>query len=128
MPTLKAAAASSLSLPVDNYIYSIAASTPGSFAAISSDDSLRIFDATHLDPVSVVSRKTHDGGVTCLQSYATGESQLLATGGREGTVKLWDIRAGNAVLEVKTGTLSHFYFHYTVVFVVGLLASWAIVP
>ena len=86
MHTLKATAASSLSLPAESYIYSIAASAPGSFAAISSDDSLRVFDATNLDRVSVISPKTHDAGVTSLRSYAAGESQLLATGGREGKV------------------------------------------
>ncbi|CAI7636561.1 unnamed protein product [Penicillium pancosmium] len=101
MPTLKAIAASTLSLPAENYIYSITASAPGSFAAISSDDSLRVFDAANIDHVSVVSHKTHDGGVTSLRSYPAGDSQLLATGGREGTVKLWDVRAGNAVLEME---------------------------
>jgi WD40 repeat protein len=103
MHTLKATAASSLSLPAENYIYTIARSAPGSFAAISSDDSLRVFDAATLDRVSVISNKTHDAGVTSLRSYAAGESQLLATGGREGKVKLWDVRAGNAVVEVETG-------------------------
>lgn len=103
MHTLKVTAASSLSLPAESYIYSIAASAAGSFAAISSDDSLRVFDATNLDRVSVISPKTHDAGVTSLRSYAAGESQLLATGGREGKVKLWDVRAGNAVVEVETG-------------------------
>lgn len=103
MHTLKATAASSLGLPAENYIYSIAASAPGTFAAISSDDSLRAFDAADLDRVSVISPKTHAKGVTSLRNYATGESQLLATGGREGTVKLWDVRAGNAVVEMETG-------------------------
>lgn len=103
MPTLKAIAASTLSLPAENYIYSITASAPGYFAAISSDDSLRVFDAANLDHVSVVSQKTHSGGVTSLRSYPTGDSHLLATGGREGTVKVWDVRAGNAVLEMEMG-------------------------
>lgn len=101
MPTLQATAASTLSLPADNYIYSIAASAQASFAAISSDDSLRVFDAASLDHVSVISHKTHTGGVTSLRSYPAGDSQLLATGGREGTVKLWDVRSGNAVLEME---------------------------
>ncbi|KAJ5167228.1 uncharacterized protein N7482_006009 [Penicillium canariense] len=102
MHTLTATAASSLSLPAENYIYTIAPSAPGRFAAISSDDSLRIFDAANLDRVSVISRKTHGAGVTSLRSYAAGESQLLATGGREGKVKLWDARAGTAVAEMET--------------------------
>lgn len=110
MHTLNAVAASSLGLPAENYIYSIAASAPGSFAAISSDDSLRVFDAANLDRVSVVSRTTHAGGVTSLRSYATGDSQLLATGGREGTVRVWDVRAGNAVVEMETGESNWSFF------------------
>ncbi|KAJ5758439.1 hypothetical protein N7520_005595 [Penicillium odoratum] len=102
MFTLKETASSSLSLPADNYIYSLVPSAAGTFAAISSDDSLRVFDAAYLDRVAVISQKSHDGGVTSLRTYAAGESQLLATGGREGKVKLWDVRAGNAVLEVET--------------------------
>ncbi|KAF7718180.1 Uncharacterized protein PECH_005641 [Penicillium ucsense] len=102
MHTLQATAASSLSLPAESYIYSIAKSAPGSFAAISSDDSLRVFDAANLDQVTVVSAKTHEAGVTSLRSYATGDSQLLVTGGREGKVKLWDVRAKKAIMEMET--------------------------
>lgn len=102
MFTLKETASSSLSLPADNYIYSLVPSAAGTFATISSDDSLRVFDAANLDRVAVVSPKAHDGGVTSLRSYAAGESQLLATGGREGRVKLWDVRAGKTVMEVET--------------------------
>jgi hypothetical protein len=105
MHTLKAVASSTLSLPADNYIYSIVASAPGTFAAISSDDSLRVFDAADLDRGSVVSRATHDGGVTSLRSFAMGEAHLLATGGRDGKVKIWDARAGNGspAVEMETG-------------------------
>lgn len=103
MYTLSETAASSLALPADNYIYSIAASAPGAFAAISSDDSLRVFDAANLDRgVSVIAGKTHDGGVTSLRSYATNESQLLVTGGREGKVKVWDVRSGSMAAEFQT--------------------------
>lgn len=102
MHTLQAVASSSLGLPADNYIYSIAASAPGCFAAISSDDSLRVFDAANLDRVSVISRKTHNV-VSSLRSWTAGDAQLLVTGGREGKVKVWDVRAGNAVVEMETG-------------------------
>lgn len=105
MHALAATAASSLGLPAENYIYSIVASAPGTFAAISSDDSLRVFDATSLDRVSVISRKTHSQGVTSLRNYTADDSQLLVTGGREGMVKLWDARAGNAVVEMETSEL-----------------------
>ncbi|GMF71195.1 unnamed protein product [Aspergillus oryzae] len=99
MHTLKATASSSLSLAQDNYIYSIASSSPGSFAAIASDDSLRVFDAASLSHVSVVAADAHKG-VTSLKSYDAGQ-QLLATGGRDGKVKLWDLRNGkrSAVLQ-----------------------------
>jgi WD40 repeat protein len=110
MNTLKAAGSSTLSLPEGSYIYSISASTPASFAAISSDDSLRIFDATSLKLLSVPAAKTHEGGVTCLKEYgiATGGGpQLLATAGRDGKVRLWDVRSGagngQAVVEMETG-------------------------
>lgn len=103
MHTLQATAASSLSLPADSYIYSIAASALGAFAAISSDDSLRVFDAADIDRVSVISPKTHDAGVTSLRSYSTSDPQLLVTGGREGKVKVWDVRSKAAVVEMETG-------------------------
>lgn len=105
MHTLKAVASSTLSLPADNYIYSIVPSAPGTFAAISSDDSLRVFDAADLDRGSVISNATHNGGVTALRSFTMGESHLLATGGRDGKVKVWDVRAGNGspVVEMETG-------------------------
>ncbi|EAU39322.1 conserved hypothetical protein [Aspergillus terreus NIH2624] len=103
MHTLQATASSSLSLAEGNYIYSIAPASPGSFAAISSDDSLRVFDAAGLARVSVVAADTHTG-VTSLRSYSV-DQQLLATGGRDGKVKLWDLRSGkknSAVMEVET--------------------------
>ncbi|KAF9884840.1 hypothetical protein FE257_001183 [Aspergillus nanangensis] len=106
MHTLKATASSSLSLAEGNYIYSIAAASVGSFAAISSDDSLRVFDAADLSHVSVVAAEAHRG-VTSLKSYDVGQ-QLVATGGRDGRVKLWDVRNGNnsAVMEVGTSKAS----------------------
>ncbi|KAA8651619.1 WD repeat protein [Aspergillus tanneri] len=103
MHTLKTTASSSLALAEGSYIYSIAASSPGSFAAISSDDSLRMFDAAGLNHVSVVAANTHEG-VTSLKSYDVGQ-QLLATGGRDGKVKLWDLRKGkNAAVVVAMET------------------------
>jgi WD40 repeat protein len=96
MHTLKPVASSTLSLPTDNYIYTLTPSAPGTFAAISSDDSLRVFD-TSLN-ASVISTTAHHG-VTSLRSF--GDS-LLVTGGRDGKVKVWDVRAGKAVAEMQT--------------------------
>ncbi|KUL90218.1 hypothetical protein ZTR_02118 [Talaromyces verruculosus] len=103
MHTLQATASSSLSLPPGTYIYAIAATSPSSsgtqsqhqFAAISSDDSLRLFDGHSLQPTAVVTAKSHDGGVTALKEY-TGNGAggfLLATAGRDGAVRLWDARS-----------------------------------
>ncbi|KKA24237.1 WD domain protein [Rasamsonia emersonii CBS 393.64] len=114
MHTLQAAASSSLNLPAGSYVYALAgspSSAGGSFAAISSDDSLRLFDGQSLKLVSVAAAKTHDqGGVTCLKEFRqgpTGTAQgLLATAGRDGAVRLWDVRAGHgsgkAAVEMRT--------------------------
>ncbi|KAL1962535.1 hypothetical protein VTN77DRAFT_9410 [Rasamsonia byssochlamydoides] len=114
MHTLQAAASSSLSLPAGSYVYALAASPSsesGAFAAISSDDSLRVFDGQTLKLLSLAAPKTHgQGGVTCLKEYrenSTGSAHgLLATAGRDGAVRLWDVRAGhgsgNAAVEMKT--------------------------
>ncbi|KAL2006552.1 hypothetical protein VTN00DRAFT_9220 [Thermoascus crustaceus] len=103
MHTLKATSSSSLSLPSGSYIYSICPASPGSFATISSDDSLRLLDASSLKLLNVA--KTHKG-VTCLREYGsaagTGQ-QLLATSGRDGKVRLWDARgSGSPALEMET--------------------------
>ncbi|KAL4950869.1 WD domain protein [Aspergillus filifer] len=102
MHTLRQTASTSLSLPEDNYIYSIVPTSRTEFAAISSDDSLRIFDANNLSHASLVANNTHDG-VTSLRTY-DASSQLVITGGRDGKVKLWDLRNGKnaAVIAVES--------------------------
>ncbi|KAJ0420482.1 WD40-repeat-containing domain protein [Aspergillus carlsbadensis] len=106
MYTLKEAASSSLSLAGDNYIYSIVPSSRTEFAAISSDDSLRIFDASKLSHAYVVANNAHDG-VTSLGTYDASK-QLVITGGRDGKMKLWDLRNGKntAVVAVETSNQS----------------------
>ncbi|PYH97274.1 WD40 repeat-like protein [Aspergillus ellipticus CBS 707.79] len=101
MHTLNATSSSSLSLAEGHYIYSLTPSSPTSFAAISSDDSLRVFD-TGLGNASVVATNIHEG-VTSLKAYDASQ-QLLSTAGRDGKVKLWDLRSGknSAVLELET--------------------------
>jgi WD40 repeat protein len=127
MHTLKAVASSTLSLPADNYIYSIVPSAPGTFAAISSDDSLRVFDATDLDRGSVISNTAHNG-ITALRSFAMGESHLLATGGRDGKVKVWDPRAGNGspVVEMETGEFVSVKLFFLLFFFLGKLCAYCL--
>ncbi|KAL4880151.1 WD40-repeat-containing domain protein [Aspergillus karnatakaensis] len=102
MHTLKEAASSSLSLAQDNYIYSIVPSSQTEFAAISSDDSLRIFDVNKLSHASLVASNAH-AGVTSLRTY-DASNRLVITGGRDGRLKLWDLRNGkdSAVVAVET--------------------------
>ena len=128
MHTLQATASSSLSLPPGTYIYAIAATSPSSsgtqsqhqFAAISSDDSLRLFDGHSLQPTAVVTAKSHGGGgVTALKEYPGyngAAAFLLATAGRDGAVRLWDVRAGGSSLqrasvEMRVGIFVHFCFY-----------------
>ena len=114
MHNLKETASSSLSLPPNSYIYSIIPISSGSFAAISSDDSLRIFDALdgNLSPASIFANNTHQDGVTCLKSYSSSSQQLrlLVTAGYDGRVKLWDIRSRSPLLELSTNDTGMFLF------------------
>ncbi|EEQ33656.1 hypothetical protein McanMca71_003987 [Microsporum canis] len=95
MPALRSCSSSSLSLPAGSYIYSLCPSGPA-LAAISSDNSLRRFDRNTLNllPDGVV-RDTHPAGVSSL-CPVDGDDGLLATCGRDGTVKLWDARSSGA--------------------------------
>ncbi|KAL4997872.1 WD40-repeat-containing domain protein [Aspergillus recurvatus] len=102
MHMLKQTGSSSMGLPEESYIYSIVPSSQTEFAAISSDDSLRIFDANRLSHTSLVANNAHDG-VTWLRTY-DASNQLVVTGGRDGKVKLWDLRNGkkSAVVAVQS--------------------------
>ncbi|KAL0259078.1 hypothetical protein SLS55_006583 [Diplodia seriata] len=88
-----------LSLPSDSYIYSLRP-TATALAALSSDDSLRIFDTKTLQllPGGVISR-VHES-VTCLEPYSD-EGNVLATAGRDGLVKCWDRRTRKAVMDFR---------------------------
>ncbi|KAI9876579.1 MAG: hypothetical protein M1830_006179 [Pleopsidium flavum] len=102
MNTLKPVASSTLDLSRGSYIYSIIPTSSG-YAVISSDDSLRVFDgvALQLQPGGVVER-TH-AGVTSLKRF-DDEDNVLATAGRDGIVKCWDLRTGKKAAEFSTGS------------------------
>ena len=91
---------SSLSLPPDSYIYRIIPISDGlTFASISSDDSLRLFNAntlqlTHGEPFT----KAHDG-VTCLERLSTDPNCIL-TAGRDAAVRCWDSRSRGTTFEL----------------------------
>jgi WD repeat-containing protein 89 len=110
MHVLHETAVSSLSLPSGTYIYAITAAPSSQFVAISSDDSLRLFDGQSLQPLAITSAKTHDG-VTALKEFRGSTAPfLLATAGRDGAVRLWDVRSGQHVkpaVEMRTGMCAY---------------------
>ena len=104
MGSITLAATSSLSLPPDSYIYCIAA-LDHALAAISSDDSLRVFDPETLQLASGLALEKIHIGVTCLKSVSSG-SNAVATAGRDGFIRGWDLRTGKKSLEIKDCTES----------------------
>lgn len=101
MNTLAPVASSTLNLPSDSYIYSIIPA-PDAYAVISSDDSLRVFDAATLQvlPGGIIER-TH-AGVTSLKQF-DDQGKVLATAGRDGLVRSWDLRTGKKAADFFTG-------------------------
>lgn len=96
------AATSGLSLPTDSYIYCIAA-LDHALAAISSDDSLRVFGPETLQLTSGLALENVHIGVTCLKS-ASSSSRSVITAGRDGCIRYWDLRTGEKSLEIKDCT------------------------
>ncbi|KAI5291291.1 hypothetical protein KEM52_000211 [Ascosphaera acerosa] len=106
---------SNLSTPTGSYILSICRIGTDALAAISSDNSLRVFDkrTLRLRPGAVfhgihpAATAKGESGATALCSYESGSSSLAVTGGRDGLVKLWDPRTqAGAAMTLKTGTLN----------------------
>ncbi|KAF4313804.1 hypothetical protein GTA08_BOTSDO01487 [Botryosphaeria dothidea] len=99
MRPAKLVAETDLSLPKDSYIYNLR-QTNTALAALSSDDSIRIFDPKTLQllPNGIIGR-AHDS-VTCLQPYSE-DGNVLATSGRDGLIKCWDRRTKKAVMEFR---------------------------
>lgn len=106
---------SALGLSEGAYIYSLASCGDVALAAISSDNSLRCFDRRTLKLMpDGASGPIHVGqedasGATCLCEVSSGNeaAPLLATSGRDGSVKVWDIRTAKrgAVAEFSTGKM-----------------------
>ena len=92
MSKAKCKATSNLGTAPDTYLYSLAQSG-NVFATIGSDNSLRLF-APDLRLTQKV-QPAH-AGITCLATYGSS----FATGGRDGLVKFWDVRAKKAGIEI----------------------------
>ncbi|MCJ1281063.1 hypothetical protein MMC26_000381 [Xylographa opegraphella] len=99
-------ASSSLSLPINSYIYCIKA-VGRSLAAISTDDSLRLFDAVTLQvSTDRVFGNAHTG-VVCLEDAGIGVESVV-TAGRDGYVRCWDLRSGKKTVELRDERSSPF--------------------
>jgi len=104
MKTSELLQSSSLSLPSDSYIYSVIPVIGNTtIAAISSDDTLSIFDSTTLQVISNCAfGKIHDG-VTCLKNL-DAKAGVLVTVGRDAKIQCFDPRTGrNPSLELRHG-------------------------
>lgn len=100
MGTLKGVASSNLSLPPDTYIYSILpigppSTSPIQIAALCSDDSLRLV-FPGLSPSTLKTYSNVNASVTCASRFSD-DGNLIATAGRDGLVKVLDIRTGTVV-------------------------------
>ena len=93
-------ATSELSLSSNSYIYSIVSCPERpDIAAISSDDSLRIIDATRLQETNKGTYRNVHAGVTCLR-LLPDQSNILLTAGRDAAIRGWDIRSGEKLVEM----------------------------
>lgn len=87
MQILSQLLSSTLGLPANSYIYTLVPTSRG-LAAISSDDSLRIFDPS--SPSSQPFTWSNvNASVTCLKHF---NDNVVATAGRDGFVRFWDVR------------------------------------
>lgn len=108
MGTATLQTSSSLFLPPDSYIYRLRPVNAGPLiAAISSDDSLRLFDLETLAKQSTATVGAHNAlkdihkGVTCLEAFGPQQEHCVLTAGRDGAVRGWDLRSGKNILELK---------------------------
>lgn len=108
METATLQTSSSLFLPPDSYIYRLQPVNAGPLvAAISSDDSLRLFDPELLAKPSTAvvgvrnALKDIHKGVTCLETFGPQQEHCVLTAGRDGAVRGWDLRSKKKILELK---------------------------
>jgi hypothetical protein len=107
MYTLNAVDSFQISGPKDTYIYDIV-SVAGGVAAISSDDSLRLFDPLALGGAPLNSIRQVNTDITCLRAITSSteaDALIVCTAGRDGWVCLLDPRSGARIGEVRTGGL-----------------------
>lgn len=88
-------ARSTLAAPPDTYFFSLARSA-NTFAAIASDDSLRLFDLSGLALLDTI-RPCHNG-VSCLAP--SPDHRAFYTAGRDGLVRSFDLRSKSTGIQL----------------------------
>ena len=88
----------------ENAVFDVCWVGPGRLATASGDHSLRVWDAERGGDVPTLELRGHALSVKSVAALPTsadrgngspGEGFLLASGGRDGTVRLWDLRCGH---------------------------------
>ncbi len=124
MYTLNSIDSYKISKPADTYVYDIVP-VAGGLAAISSDDSLRFLNPLALSGGPTSEIKKVNQNVTCLKAAGEGDAAVLCTAGRDGKVRLIDLRSGLVAGEVCTGELLFVIFF--LVFLVALLFHFVLI-
>ena len=110
------AASSSAGLPPNSYVYKVIStaarqdpltySKTDQLAIISSDDSLRFLDPSTLNLLPDGALKNVNEKVTCLERDNDAPSNVVATAGRDGTIRFWDKRNRQKALEIESRAYS----------------------
>ena len=103
---------SDVGLPPNSFIYRLIStasrqdvltySKTDQLAIIASDNSLRFLDSATLNVHGVV--KTANDSITCLERANDAASNVVATAGRDGSIRYWDSRSRQKVLEIQSRT------------------------
>jgi len=100
MYSLYSSSSFAVTSPADTYIYELSTVANG-IASVSSDNILRLHDPLALQKPLACVPKIHDE-VTVLKTL-DAENSVVCTAGRDGKVKIWDLRNGGLVGEVRCG-------------------------
>lgn len=101
MYTFNVIDAFTISDPPGTYIYDIAPVSSG-IAIISSDDKIRLLDPLALSKPALSTIERKNAQFTSLTVLDEGNS-VICTGGRDGSIRAFDLKSGKRVLEVKSG-------------------------
>lgn len=80
----------------DIWVLDLVRTSTGGLVAISSDQKLSLFDPSSLSKGPVSSFQTSHGNISTLKVFG---DNLVCTAGENGTVEVWDLKAGKRVTQ-----------------------------